>query len=104
MEKQESIFRQKSVERVSSPEQLDDYLKVTSPSVWLVLVGIIILLVGTIAWGAFGKLKTYAVTGCYVEDGVNGMTILERVSDQASVTCVRLDIALSISQWSNSSY
>lgn len=70
MEKQESIFRQKSVERVSSPEQLDNYLKVTSPSVWLVLVGIIILLVGTIAWGAFGKLKTYAVTGCYVEDGV----------------------------------
>ena len=70
MEKQETIFRQKSVDRVSSPEQLDSYLKVTSPSVWIALIGIIIILVGAIAWGTFGKLQTYAATGCVVEDGV----------------------------------
>lgn len=69
MDKQETIFRQKSVDRVSSPEQLDNYLKVTSPSVWLVLVGIIIILLGTIIWSTFGKLKTYANVGCVVEEG-----------------------------------
>ena len=70
MEKQETVFRQKSVDRVSSPEQLDSYLKVTSPSVWIVLIGIIIVLTGAIAWGTFGKLQTYAATGCVIEDGV----------------------------------
>lgn len=70
MEKQETVFRQKSVDRVSSPEQLDSYLKVTSPSVWIVLIGIIIILTGAIAWGTFGKLQTYAATGCVIEDGV----------------------------------
>lgn len=68
MEKQETIFRQKSIDKVSSPEQLDNYLKVTSPSVWLVLIGIIIILVGAIVWGALGKLKTYTIAGCVVEN------------------------------------
>ena len=77
MEKQETIFRQKSVDRVSSPEQLDNYLKVTSPSVWLILIGIIIILVGAIAWGAFGKLPTYSVAGCVVEDGIGYCYIKE---------------------------
>lgn len=70
MEKQETIFRQKSIEKVSSPEQLDNYLKVTSPSVWLVLVGIIVILVGAIVWGALGELKTYTTAGCAVEYNV----------------------------------
>ena len=69
MEKQETIFRQKSIDRVSSPEQLDNYLKVTSPSVWVALIGIIIILVGAIAWGVFGKMKTYTYCGCAIENG-----------------------------------
>ena len=40
------IFREKSIERVSSPEQLDDYIKVTTPSVWLILSATIALLAG----------------------------------------------------------
>lgn len=32
-----SIFRQKSIERVSSPEQLNDYIRVATPGVRLVL-------------------------------------------------------------------
>lgn len=70
MEKQETIFRQKSIDRVSSPEQLDSYLKVTSPSVWLVLIGIIFILVGAIVWGTFGKINTYANVGCVVDSNV----------------------------------
>lgn len=69
MEKQETIFRQKSVDRVNSPEQLDSYLKVTSPSVWLVLIGIIIILFGAIVWSYFGKLNTYSSVGCTIEEG-----------------------------------
>ena len=106
MEKQETIFRQKSVDRVSSPEQLDSYLKVTTPSVWLVLIGIIIILCGIIVWATFGKLKTYANVGCAVEskeaycyireeDGANvdvGMDV-EIPNKNASFTIISIDRA-----------
>ena len=29
------LFRQKSIDRVSSPEQLQDYMRVTNPGVWM---------------------------------------------------------------------
>ena len=35
------IFRKKAVDRVNSPEQLNDYIRVTSPSIWMVLAGVI---------------------------------------------------------------
>ncbi len=45
-----SIFREKSMERVSSPEQLNDYIKVTNPGIWLTLAAVIVLLIGFIVW------------------------------------------------------
>ena len=58
-----SIFRQKSIDRVSSPEQLNDYIRVTTPSVWLVLVAIILLLAGMLAWSVFGTVEAHAADG-----------------------------------------
>ena len=52
-----SIFRKKSIERVSSPEQLNDYIRVTTPSVWLILFATIILIAGTLIWGIFGRIE-----------------------------------------------
>lgn len=52
------LFREKSLDRVASPESLTDYMKVTTPSVWLVLSAIILLLVGVCCWGIFGRLDT----------------------------------------------
>lgn len=43
---------------MSSPEQLNDYIKVTNPGVWMALAAIVILLVGVCVWGVFGKLET----------------------------------------------
>ena len=54
-----SIFRQKSIDKVSSPEKLDDYIRVTTPSVWITLAAITILLIGTIVWGIFGELTIH---------------------------------------------
>lgn len=54
----ESIFRKSSVERVNSPEQLNEYIRVASPGVWLVLAGIVVLLAGFVVWGVFGKIDT----------------------------------------------
>ena len=59
-DKQENgVFRQKSMERVSSPEQLNDYIRVTTPSVWLVLLALVILLVGMLVWSIFGRVEVH---------------------------------------------
>ena len=57
-EKDFKLFREKSLEAVESPESLNDYLRVTSPSVWLVLSAVIVLLVGAVLWGVFGRINT----------------------------------------------
>ena len=64
-----SIFRKSSLDRVSSPEQLNDYIKVTRPSVWLVLGAVIVLLIGVCFWGIFGKLTTSREALLLVQDG-----------------------------------
>ncbi|MCR5418705.1 MAG: hypothetical protein K6E84_07310 [Lachnospiraceae bacterium] len=51
------LFRKKSLDRVSSPEQLNDYIRVTTPSVWLVLLALILLLVGMLIWSVFGTVQ-----------------------------------------------
>ncbi len=54
----DTIFRKASLDRVSSPEQLSDYIKVSRPSVWLILAAVIVLLAGVCVWGVFGTLTT----------------------------------------------
>ena len=40
----EQVFRKKAMDRLSSPEQLNDYIRVTTPSVWLVLAALVLLI------------------------------------------------------------
>ena len=58
-----NIFRQKSIDKVSSPEKLDDYIRVTTPSVWITLIAIVLLLVGTLVWGIFGEVEVHNEDG-----------------------------------------
>ena len=37
-----SVFRKQTLDRISSPEQLTDYLRVTNPGIWVVLAAVII--------------------------------------------------------------
>ena len=54
-----SLFRKKSIDKISSPEKLDDYIRVTTPSVWITLIAILLLLVGAILWGTLGELTIH---------------------------------------------
>lgn len=65
----EEIFRKKSLDKVRSPENLDDYIRVTNPGVWLLLVSIIILLAGACVWGVFGHIDSTMPTSVCVENG-----------------------------------
>lgn len=53
-----SIFRKKAMDRISSPEEMDDYLQVTGPSTWIVLIALIFLVLGFLVWGVSGRLDT----------------------------------------------
>ena len=65
----ETIFREKSLDRISSPEQLDDYLKVSTPSLWIVLAAVIALLVGIVVWANVEYLETTINAAGTVKDG-----------------------------------
>ena len=58
-----SIFRQKSIDKVASPEKLDDYIRVTTPSVWIALISMILLLAGALVWGIFGEVTVHDADG-----------------------------------------
>ena len=67
-ESKSSIFREKSMDRVSSPESLNDYIRVTSPSVWIALLALLILLAGVLTWSIFGKIKVKDANGNVKEE------------------------------------
>lgn len=82
--KNSDVFRQKSLDRVSSPENLDNYIKSTTPTLWLLLGIVVALLVGVIVWGTFGKIDSASVVGCRAEDGVVTAYIKEAESEKLS--------------------
>jgi len=51
-----SPFRKKSLEKLSSPEQLDQLLQVTSSSSWLAFLSIAVLLVVIVIWSITGSI------------------------------------------------
>lgn len=54
------IFRKVALERLSSPEQLDQLVRVTDPRGWLALVGLGALVVAGLGWGIWGEIPTEA--------------------------------------------
>jgi len=57
------VFRKVSLDRLSSPEQLDQVMQVTNPRGWLSLAAIGALLVLGIGWGIFGTLAEKVAGG-----------------------------------------
>lgn len=86
-EVKKSIFRQQSLERISSPEQLDQFLQVTRPSTWMVLGAIIVLLLGFCVWGVLGHLDTKVDVAVVSEDGIVMCVVPSdiKVNDNSSV-------------------
>ena len=51
------LFRQKSLNRISSPEELHDYMRVTSPKLWMILGAIAVLLIGFIVYASTATME-----------------------------------------------
>lgn len=67
---EQSVFRKESLKRVSSPEQLNEYLQVTSPTSWVVFGAAILLIVSLLIWSSVTAVESYAAGKAEVQDGV----------------------------------
>ena len=76
-----SMFTKKASEKLRSPDDLDEYVRVTHPSVWVMLAACVTLMIGLFAWGIFGSAETsVGAMGTYV----NGKTVCFLSADRAS--------------------
>ena len=63
------LFKKSNIDRISSPEQLQDYVRVANPGLWMLISTIVILLVGVVVWGFIGKLDTTMPTAIVTDAG-----------------------------------
>lgn len=93
-EQEQSLFRQKALDRISSPEQLTDYLRVTTPGIWVILAAVILLLGGLFVWSTVGTIETRVKAKAVVKDH-SAVIILPELPQDAelkeSETVVRID-------------
>jgi hypothetical protein len=86
-----SLYRKESMERIQSPEQLNDYLRITNPTIWVVLVAVILLLAGMLIWSSFANIDSFAAGTARVENGemvvlFDDETLASRVEAGMAVT------------------
>ena len=62
------LFREEALKKASSPEELNEYIKVTNPGVWITLVAVIVIIIGGCIWGIFGRIEE-TVEAIVVSDG-----------------------------------
>ena len=78
------IFNKKATEKLRSPDDLDKYLRVTNPGVWITLAACIALLAGLLAWGAFGAVSTsVSATGVVLKETATSATANTNDGEQA---------------------
>lgn len=64
------LFRETALQNLSSPEQLDQLIKITRPRAWLVLATMGFVLAATLLWSVFGSLpSTLSGQGIIVRQG-----------------------------------
>lgn len=87
---QEKLFRKSALDRLSSPEQLDLMVRITSPAGWVALTALIGLITVAIMWGIFGNIPTKVIgsamlikTGGVVEISARSNGLITDVSVRA---------------------
>ena len=64
-------------EKIYSPDQLRDYLRAVNPGRWIVLIAVILLILGFVAWTIFGTMKSKLTAPIVVSNGVGTIYVTE---------------------------
>lgn len=67
----ESVFRKKSLDKISSPEEIDEYMKVTSPSLWMIFGAVLLVLIAVVIWSITKEIEASIV--------VDGQVVTEMI-------------------------
>ncbi len=78
----QELFRKESLKRVESPDELDKYVRVTTPGVWILLAALVVILLGGCVWGFFGRLNTVVKGACISEQGIQHCIVAESDGDK----------------------
>lgn len=84
------LYRKSSLERISSPEQLDKVLKVTSPMSWLALIGITVIVVVTVIWSIIGTIPVTVTTKGIISSHVGSNAVYTQ--EAGTVVSVRVRV------------
>ena len=57
----ESVFRKKSLDKISSPEEIDEYMKVTSPSLWIIFGAVLLVLIAVVLWSITKEIEVSVI-------------------------------------------
>lgn len=82
----DEIFRKKSLNKIKSPEDLNDYVRVANPGIWMVLAAVIVLLIGVCIWGVFGRIETKVPARIVAENGAIVCTVENTDKIKAGMT------------------
>lgn len=82
------LYRKSSLERISSPEQLDKVIKVTSPMSWLALAGITVIVVVTLVWSIVGTIPVTITSKGIISSLVGSNAVYTQ--DAGTVVSVRV--------------
>lgn len=80
------LYRKSALERISSPEQLDKALTVTSPVSWIALLGITVIVVVSVIWSIVGTIPVTISTQGIVSPKVGTNSVY--VADAGTVISV----------------
>jgi len=70
------LFRKSALDRISSPEQLNEYMKVAGPGVWWIMAGIAVTFAAFFLWGITGSIpETVDVSGTTLAPGGSPMAV-----------------------------
>ena len=78
-------------EKITSPDQLNDYIRVTSPGAWIILSSILVFLAGFFIWIFNGQLEISFPSYIYTESEKSSAFLpADKVSKLKRGTTVRL--------------
>lgn len=80
------LYRKSALEKISSPEQLDKALTVTSPMSWLALLAVTLIIVVTVIWSIVGTIPVTVTSNGIVASPVSTNAVY--TTESGTVTSV----------------
>lgn len=68
---EQQIFRKKNLDRISSSDELHNYMRVTNPKLWMLLTAVIVLVVGFIVFASVVKMDNTIKATAVVQNQID---------------------------------